>query len=234
MNIEAVRQDLQTLSDKNRARLLQHIFKTGPGEYGEGDVFLGVRVPHIRKLANKYKGVPVSLIIRLLRSAHHEERLLALLLLKKAYINGDEKMHKKIYDLYLANTAYINNWDLVDISASHIVGSFLYDKSRTPLYTLAGSHLLWERRIAVIATFYFIRRYDYDDFLALARMLLHDGEDLIQKAVGWMLREVGKRHRIREETFLKKHYRNMPRTMLRYAIERFPENKRKAYLKGKI
>jgi 3-methyladenine DNA glycosylase AlkD len=229
-----IRADLQKLADKERARALQRFFKTGPGQYAERDIFLGIRVPDIRRLVKKYKSVPLGDVTDLLRSAVHEERLLALLLLVKAYSSGDEEAQERIYRTYLDNTAYINNWDLVDLSAGHIVGAFLMRRSREPLYALAKSGLLWERRISVLATFHFIRHDDFNDTLKIAEMLLSDREDLIHKAVGWMLREIGKRHLETEEKFLREHYRNMPRTMLRYAIEKFPEAKRQRYLKGKI
>jgi 3-methyladenine DNA glycosylase AlkD len=234
MIVKNIRADLQNLADKERARALQRFFKTGPGEYAEGDIFLGIRVPDVRRLVKKYKDVPLRDVIKLLRSALHEERLLALLLLVKAYSSGDEETQKRIYQTYLENTAYINNWDLVDLSAGHIVGAFLMKRNRRPLYSLAKSRLLWERRISVLSTFYFIRHDDFHDTLKIAEMLLSDQEDLIHKAVGWMLREIGKRHLDTEERFLREHYRNMPRTMLRYAIERFPEAKRQRYLKGKM
>jgi 3-methyladenine DNA glycosylase AlkD len=160
--------------------------------------------------------------------------LLALLIFVRAFARGDDHLKEKIYHLYLKNTRYINNWDLVDLSAVYIVGAFLTAKSKKPLYALAKSNNLWERRIAIIATFYFIKEGKFTDSMKIARMLLSDKEDLIHKAVGWMLREVGKRHLATEERFLKEHYKKMPRTILRYAIERFPEAKRQRYLKGKV
>ena len=170
----------------------------------------------------------------LLHSAIHEERLLALLILNLIYNNGGDYLKSRIHDFYLKNTKYINNWDLVDLSAQHIVGEFLMDKSRKPLYGLAKSGSLWERRIAVLATFHFIKQNEFSETLKISKMLLKDKEDLIHKAVGWMLREIGKRHMKTEEGFLKEHYKKMPRTMLRYAIEKFPETKRQRYLKGKV
>ena len=212
----------------------QRYFKTGPGEYGEGDIFLGITVPEIRKLAKEYPDLSLAETIQLLQSTIHEERLLALLLLVRAYAKADARTKKHIYDLYLENTHYINNWDLVDASAMHIVGAFLMDKSKKILHNLARSNNLWERRIAVMATFHFIKQDAFVESLAIARKLLTDEEDLIHKAVGWMLREIGKRSIQIEERFLKEHYKKMPRTMLRYAIERFPEAKRQRYLKGEI
>jgi 3-methyladenine DNA glycosylase AlkD len=234
MTIHEIRKRLERLADKETAEVLQRFFKTGPGEYGEGDVFLGIRVPVLRKLAKEYQRVTNNEAQQLLRSSIHEERLLALLILVGAYSKGDESARKNIYELYLNNTRYINNWDLVDGSAEHIVGAFLMDKSKKPLYHLAESGNLWERRIAIMSTFCFIKRNEFSETLKIAKMLISDDQDLIHKAVGWMLREVGKRDLETEEKFLKNHYQKMPRTMLRYAIERFPEPKRQRYLKGKM
>jgi len=225
---------LHQFSSKEKARVLQGFFKTGPGEYGEGDVFLGVVVPDIRRVAKEFQGAPLGEVMALLNSGIHEERLLALLMLVHEYANGDGPHKKKIYSLYLRNTKYINNWDLVDLTAPNIVGAHLSDKSRKPLYTLARSTDLWKRRIAILATFHFIKQNDFTDALTIAGMLLEDEHDLLHKAVGWMLREIGKRDLAAEERFLKPRYRIMPRTMLRYAIERFPEDKRKNYLKGMV
>jgi 3-methyladenine DNA glycosylase AlkD len=234
MTVQEIRTGLRKLGNKKRATVSQRFFKTGPGEYGEGDIFLGITVPELRKLAMKYQDITPTEVLQLLQSAIHEERLLALLILVRAYAGGDEHSKKKIYALYLRNTQYINNWDLVDTSAEHIVGAFLTGKSKKPLSVLAQSSDLWERRIAIMATFHFIKRGEFAETLKIARTLLSDEEDLIHKAVGWMLREVGKRHLQIEERFLKEHYKKMPRTMLRYAIERFPESKRQRYLRGKV
>jgi 3-methyladenine DNA glycosylase AlkD len=234
MTVQEIRTRLQKLANKQRAMDSQRYFKTGPGEYGEGDIFLGITVPEIRKLAKEYPDLSPAETIQLLRSAIHEERLLALLLLIRSYAKADARTKKHIYDLYLENTHYINSWDLVDASAMHIVGSFLMDKSKKILHNLARSNNLWERRIAVMATFHFIKYGEFTESLAIACKLLSDEEDLIHKSVGWMLREIGKRRIQIEERFLKEHYKKMPRTMLRYAIERFPESKRQRYLKGKI
>lgn len=225
---------LTGFANRDKAKLLQGFFKTGPGEYGEGDVFLGVMVPNIRKVAKEFSGASLSEILPLLHSPYHEIRLLALLMFVQAYGKGDISLKKKIYEIYLKNTRYINNWDLVDLSAPNIVGAWLVDKSRTPLHTLVRSRDLWKRRISILATFYFIKQNDFDDSLLLAEQLLDDQQDLLHKAVGWMLREVGKRDLAVEERFLKQHYKHMPRTMLRYAIERFPEPKRLKYLQGKM
>lgn len=234
MTVKEIREKLRKLGNNKKAKFLQGFFKTGPGEYGEGDVFLGIKVPDLRKLARAYRDITLEEIETLLHSAIHEERLLALLILNLIYNNGGDYLKSRVHDLYLKNTKYINNWDLVDLSAQHIVGEFLMDKSRKPLYGLAKSDLLWERRIAVLATFHFIKQNEYSETLKISKMLLKDKEDLIHKAVGWMLREIGKRHMKTEEGFLKEHYKKMPRTMLRYAIEKFPETKRQRYLKGKV
>jgi 3-methyladenine DNA glycosylase AlkD len=234
MSVQEIRARLRNLGDKERAKNSQWFFKTGPGEYGEGDRFLGIKVPEIRKLAKEYQGMPLAEATQLLQSPIHEERLLALLILVRSFSRGGERFKETIYHLYLDNTQYINNWDLVDLSAVYIVGAFLMEKSKKPLYALAKSKDMWERRIAIIATFYFIKDSEFTEAMKIARMLLSDKEDLIHKAVGWMLREVGKRHLATEERFLKEHYKKMPRTMLRYAIEKFPEPKRKRYLKGKV
>jgi 3-methyladenine DNA glycosylase AlkD len=234
MTVQAIRAKLHALADPVQAANLQRFFKTGPGDYGEGDRFLGLRVPQLRQLVREYPETPLKDIELLLQSGIHEERLLALLLMVQRYQRGDEKERERLYHRYLAATRFINNWDLVDTTAPHIVGAWLFDKSREPLYRLADSPLLWERRIAIIATFYFIKQGEYAESLQLAERLLQDPHDLIHKAVGWVLREVGKLELEAEEGFLRKHYREMPRTMLRYAIERFPENKRQDYLKGRV
>jgi 3-methyladenine DNA glycosylase AlkD len=220
------------LGDQGMASHAQGFFKTGKSGYGEGDRFLGIRVPTLRKVARDYRELPLETTLELLRNPFHEARLLALFLLVARYPKSGITEKIAIYDAYLSHTGYINNWDLVDCSAEHIVGTHLFARSRRPLYRLVRSKSLWERRISVIATFYFIKRSDFRDILALAESLLHDREDLIHKAVGWMLREVGKRNRTTEQEFLAKHYRKMPRTMLRYAIEKFPESERQAYLRG--
>ncbi len=234
MKVQEIRNRLRMLADKGKAKVLQGFFKTGPGQYGEGDIFHGVTVPQLRKLARECQGTSIADAVRLLRSEIHEERLLALLLLVSRYAEGDDSAKKKIHAFYCENTRYINNWDLVDLSAPHIVGKHLADKSRKPLYDFARSRDLWKRRISIVSTFTFIRRNDFADTLNISGMLLDDRHDLIHKAVGWMLREVGKRSLAAEEAFLKRHYEEMPRTMLRYAIERFPEAKRQKYLQGKI
>ena len=233
MNAKEISKLLQKMGDKEDARFLQGFFKTGVGQYGEGDIFLGIRVPALRKLAKEYKALPLKEVLLLLRSPYHEVRLFALILFVNTFAKSDETIQKKIYNLYVANTRYINNWDLVDISAPNIVGAFLMERSRKPLYQLAKSKSLWERRMATLATFYFIKNNQFADALKIARILLQDKEDLIHKAAGWMLREIGKRDIACAESFLQKHCQVMPRTMLRYAIERFTPSKRRKYMDGR-
>jgi len=225
---------LRRFATREKAMVLQRFFKTGTGQYGEGDKFLGVVVPDLRRVMKEFRDAPLSEVTKLLRSPWHEDRLLALLILVDQFERGDDKLRAGIYSLYLKNTRYINNWDLVDLTAPKIVGAHLDGGSRSLLYRFARSGNLWERRIAIIATFHFIRQDEFGDTLALSEALLQDEHDLMHKAVGWMLREVGKRDQRALEGFLKKHHAAMPRTALRYAIERFPEAKRKKYLKGQI
>ncbi len=237
-NILKLKKELCTLADKKQAQVLQGFFKTGKGQYGEGDIFLGVKVPIQRQVAKKYFSLTFQDLETLLQSEIHEYRLCSLFVLIAQFEKADEKRQKEIFKFYLKNAKRINNWDLVDLSAPNIVGKYLSGKKaleRKVLYKLAVSHNLWERRIAVLATFEFIRQGESKDIFAIAKTLLKDEHDLIHKAVGWMLREVGKRiSEGEEEKFLKKYYRQMPRTMLRYAIERFSEEKRKRYLRGKM
>jgi 3-methyladenine DNA glycosylase AlkD len=217
---------LRALGNPEAAAFAARYFKTGPGQYGAGDVFLGLRAPVMHALAKEHKTLALDQAVELLRSAVHEDRLLALLILVRQASKADSSARKEIYDLYMAHTRFINNWDLVDASAPTIVGGHLMDGSRKPLDRLAGSRVLWERRISIIATLHFIRRGDFADTLRIAERLLGDQEDLIHKAAGWMLREVGKRDQPTLERFLRQHVRIMPRTMLRYAVERFPEETR--------
>lgn len=227
-----LRRKLRELADPRRVIVLQRFFKTGPGEYAEGDVFLGLTVPQVRRLAKESGNLRLFEIQALIRSPVHEERLLALFLLIRAFQKGSEDEKKRIFRLYLDNTKYVNNWDLVDASAEKIIGPFLQDQPKVVLYRLARSKNLWERRIAVLSTFHFIKQGKFSETLKIAKMLLRDQEDLIHKAAGWMLREIGKRNLAVEEKFLKKHCRKMPRTMLRYAIERFPPKLKQQYLRG--
>jgi 3-methyladenine DNA glycosylase AlkD len=225
---------LRAVASHEVAAISQRFFKTAPGEYGAGDIFLGIKIPVLRRLAREYRTAGAAEVCELLQSRFHEERLFALLLMMQRYAGANEDEREALYRLYLASTSCINNWDLVDISAPHIVGRHLQSRARAVLLQLAASSDLWERRIAIIATLHFIRGNEFSDTLQIARMLLHDPHDLIHKAVGWMLREVGKRDRTVAEDFLKTHYQTMPRTMLRYAIERFPETLRLRYLHGKL
>ena len=234
MTAQKIQKYLRQFASKEKARLLQGFFKTGPGQYGEGDLFLGVMVPNIRRTVKEFSGAPLSEVLKILRSSFHEERVLALLLMVHKFEKGDDDARKRVYTLYLKNTKYINNWDLVDLSAPKIVGPYLDGGSRSLLYRFVRSKNLWERRIAILSTFPYIRKGDFADALALSETLLADDHDLMHKAVGWMLREVGKKDVAVLEGFLRKHHRRMPRTTLRYAIERFPEAKRKRYLAGDI
>ena len=217
-------------ADPASVPILQRFFKTGPGEYGERDVFVGVRVPAMRSVCRECRGAPLDTIRTLLRSRVHEERSLALMLLVDAFKAADEAGRQAIYDLYLSHTVSINNWDLVDASAAQILGGWLHPRDRAPLRTLAASVSLWERRMAIIATANFIKRGEFDDTFAIADMLLHDEHDLIHKAVGWMLREVGKRDEDVLRRFLDEHAPRMPRTALRYALERMSEAQRRRYM----
>jgi len=226
-----LKKDLRKLRNPPRAEILSRFFKTGRGEYGEGDVFIGISVPQLRMIAKKYPELLLEDLQRLLLSKIHEERLIALIILITKYSKADRADRDAVVAFYLKNTDRINNWDLVDISAGSILGNYLLDKDRTLLSRLAQSVSLWERRIAIMATFAFIRMNEFKDTLHISELLLTDSHDLIHKAVGWMLREIGKRDRETEEQFLRTHYRSMPRTMLRYAIERFDEETRDAYLK---
>ena len=229
---QTAQQRLRSLADPAVAAGSARFFKTGPGEYGEGDIFIGVKSPKLKMVAKEFKALPLAEVQRLLQSSIHEDRTLALVILVGQFTKADDATRKRIYDLYLANTKHINNWDLVDISAQQIVGGYLETRSRRPLDRLAKSASIWERRIAIVATHWFIRQGDFADTLKIAEILLTDKEDLIHKAVGWMLREVGKRDMAVLEAFLGEHCRMMPRTALRYAIERLPDEKRRAYLKG--
>ena len=231
--IDSLRRDLKKLSNKKKAVLLSKYFKTGKGEYGEGDIFLGIDVPTSRKIALKFDEISYPEIETLLKSPIHEERLIALLILIERF-DKKEMEQRRVYDFYLRHAKLVNNWDLVDVSADKIVGVFLMDKPRDILYKLASSKNIWERRIAMVSCYNFIKSKDYEDGLKVAQILINDQNDLIQKAVGWMLREVGKRDEKSLVTFLGLNYKEMPRTSLRYAIEKFPENVRKRYLSDGI
>ena len=231
---ENIQKELKRLGNKEYAARLRKYFKTGKGEYGEGDRFLGIRVPVLRKLVKKYRKISIGEVSELLKSQFHEERLFSLLVLVDIFKTANNEDKKIIYTLYLSNTKFINNWDLVDASAGYIVGAYLLTRDKKPIYMLARSKILWERRISIMSTLYFIKYNKFVDSLNIAEILLDDEEDLIHKAVGWMLREIGKRDFELVERFLGKYYKSMPRTMLRYAIEKFPEEKRKSYLKGEL
>jgi len=226
--------ELEALADRDQAEILSRFFKTGPGEYGERDRFLGIRVPTLRKKARDYRALTLDGIADLLRSDLHEIRLFALILMVERCRQKHAGEAQAVRELYLRSTRFVNNWDLVDLSAPHIVGPVLTGTGNRLLHRLTGAEVLWERRIGIVGTFHGIRNNTFDATLEAAERLLHDPEDLIHKAVGWMLREVGKRDMRTEEGFLRRHYPCMPRTMLRYAIERFPEPRRRAYLRGNV
>lgn len=229
VSLSAINKDFAELADPRKAKILSRFFKTGKGEYGEGDVFLGLTVPEQRALSKKYANLPRSDLSKLLNSKIHEKRLTALLIMVAQFENNK----KEIFDFYLKNIDRINNWDLVDLSAPNIVGAYLFDKKRNELYNLAKSENLWARRISILSTFYFLREHDYSDTIKISEILLFDKHDLIHKATGWMLREMGKRDQKVLVQFLSKHTSKMPRTMLRYAIEKFSPNVRKKYLNKK-
>ena len=232
--LKELRKKIKLLGSPDVSKTMQWFFKTGKGEYGEGDVFVGLKVPTQRKLAGEFRDLSLSDLKILLSSTVHEERLISLLILVDKYGRGDEQAKEEIFSFYLKNRRGINNWDLVDLSAPKIIGKHLLKKDKSLLFKFALSKNLWERRIAVLSTYEFIRNNDFAVTLQLSEILLQDKHDLIHKAVGWMLREIGKIDLVTEENFLKLRYKKMPRTMLRYAIEKFPETKRKKYLQGKI
>ncbi len=231
--LTAAQRRLHALADPGRAVLAARYFKTGPGQYAEGDRFLGLTATQLRSVAREFRSLPLADLRALLASPWHEERLLALVILVDQFARGDAAQRKTIYAFYMASSEGINNWDLVDVSAAQIVGGYLEQRSRRPLYRLVKSKSPWERRMAMIATAHFIRRGEFEDTFALAAALLDDRHDLIHKATGWMLREVGKRDRAAVETFLRRYAARMPRTMLRYAIERFPAALRRRYLSAR-
>ena len=228
-------QDFQSLADSQQAQQLQRFFKTGKGQYGEGDIFLGIKVPEQRKIAKKYSSLSLKEIQELLNSKIHEYRLTGLIILTNQYKKSkkDKFKQRQIFELYLKNTQNINNWDLVDLSAPIIVGDFAQKEGTEILKQLAKSDSLWEKRIAIISTLPLIKKRNFGETLTISEMLIKDDHDLIHKAVGWMLREVGKRNQEVLEIFLSTHYKEMPRTMLRYSIEKFPEEKRKKWMEKK-
>lgn len=231
--VEKLKKELRSHKNARQAKNLEWFFKTGKGEYGEGDKFLGIKNPIIRKTIKNYFAIELPDLASIVQSKFHEERLAALLILVRKYQKAKTAQEQTaIHRYYRSNMQHVNNWDLVDLSAPIIIGQHLFERDRKILYQWAKSKNLWRRRIAILATFYFIRNNDFIDTFKIAEFLLQDKHDLIHKAVGWMLREVGKRNFSAEEKFLQKHYKVMPRTMLRYAIEKFPERERQLYLKG--
>ncbi len=229
MNAQQIQHKVRSLADPAVAASAARFFRK---EHAQADVFLGLRAATLHRLSKEHRELPINEIETLLRSGIHEERMLALLILVIAFRKAKDAARKEMYDFYLVNTKHVNNWDLVDASAPSLIGAYLIDKSRKPLYRLARSTNLWERRIAIVATQHFIRNDDFADTFKIAEMLLDDDADLIHKATGWMLREVGERDRSPLEFFLKQHCRKMPRTMLRYALEKFAKEDREAYRKG--
>ena len=234
MNLKELKKTIRANANKDHAKTMQWFFKTGKGEYGEGDKFIGIKVPVQRKIAKKFGELDLEDLQKLLNSKIHEERLISLLILVDKYDKADEKVKDKIYRFYKKNRRKINNWDLVDLSAPKILGIHLLNHDKQILYKYAHSKNLWEKRISIISTYSFIKNHDFNTTLEILAILLNDDQDLIHKAVGWMLREVGKQSLQILEKFLKPRYKKMPRTMLRYSIEKFPEKKRKKYLKGEI
>ncbi|MDP2672687.1 MAG: DNA alkylation repair protein [Nanoarchaeota archaeon] len=230
MGYQNLIKDFQKLKNPKKVAILSSFFKTGKGEYGEGDVFLGLTVPQQRLFVKKYLNLKLKDLELLLSSKVHEFRLTSLLILVAKYKKADEARKKEIFDFYLKNTKNINNWDLVDLSAPNIIGQYLLDKDKSVLIEMAKSKDLWKKRISILASYAFIKENQFDYTFQISKLLLSDKHDLIHKAVGWMLREAGKRNQDKEEIFLKKYYKTMPRTMLRYAIEKFDDNKRKFYL----
>jgi len=229
-----LRKELKRYAHPEKAKSLQRFFKTDKGEYGEGDVFLGISVPLSRKIAREFSELEMKDIKKLLFSQIHEERLISLLILIEKYKKSDLRMKEEIFNFYVKNATQVNNWDLVDLSAPNIIGNFLKNRNKEILYKFANSDSLWKKRIGIVSTFEFIRNNNFSDCLKISKILLKNNHDLIHKAVGWMLREVGKRDVKILEEFLRKNYNDIPRTTLRYAIERFYEEKRKGWLKGEF
>jgi 3-methyladenine DNA glycosylase AlkD len=235
LTLEQLKSRLEKLSDPAKAKHLQGYFKTGKGEYGEGDIFIGITVPTLRKVAKEFESLDFPELKELLTSKVHEKRAISLIILSNKFHHkkSDAKIKKQIYDFYIKHLQYVNNWDLVDDASRKILGSYLLDKDRTILYKLAKSKNIWERRNSIISTLTFIQNGESKDTIQIGEMLLEDTHDLMHKAVGWMLREMGKRIDVNLlEDFLDKHAAKMPRVMLRYAIERLPEKKKKLYLEG--
>ncbi len=226
--------ELQDNASSEKAEIYKKFFKTGKGEYGEGDIFIGLTMPQQREISRKYIDLSIPKIQELLKSKIHEHRMVGLIILTEKYKNSSERDKADIFNFYINNTKNINNWDLVDVTCPRIVGDFLLDKDKKILYEMVRSNNLWERRIAIVSTWKFIHEGEFGDVLAISELLLEDKHDLIHKAVGWMLREVGKKDEDVLRNFLRGNYSRLPRTTLRYAIERFPEEKRKRFLRGEI
>lgn len=233
-HVSSLKSELRQAANPRQAKVCAWFFKTGKGEYGEGDKFLGIKNKVMRQITKKHEQIPAEKLISLLHSKKHEERQAVIMIWVRQFERGDEKTQQKIYNLYLRNTRWINNWDLVDGSAPKIAGAYLLNKPKEILFRLAKSENLWEKRIAIVATLAFIRQNRFIETFKISKILMADKHDLIHKAVGWMLREVGNRDRAAEEKFLRTYYSQMPRTMLRYAIEKFPEALRRDYLHGRV
>lgn len=233
MTAQEVENALNAHENPGDAAFLQRFFKTGKGQYGEGDIFIGLRVPLVRKIATQFRDLPLTEIERLLESPIHEHRLCAVIIMTEQAKRADQGQRKALYDLYMRRTDRLNNWDIIDVSCREVAGGYLLDKSRQPLYRLARSHDMWERRIAIVSTWQFIREGDLADTFAIAELLLNDTHDLIHKAVGWMLREAGKRDEDQLKAFLNEHAAHMPRTMLRYSLERLHPEERQYYMRKK-
>jgi len=231
--LNEIKQKLDSLADPSNQQQIQRFFKTGKGDYAEGDIFLGIRTPMLRKLAAQYQDLSLNDAEQLLQSPIHEHRSLALMLWVTQFPKANKAQQQRLFERYLQNTKFINNWDLVDISAPTLVGQYLLEKEREILYKLVASESLWERRIAVVATLTFIRHQQFEDILKFAKLLLNEPHDLIHKAVGWMLREAGKQNLSVLKAFIDEYDTQLPRTTLRYAIEHFDEEQRQFHLKRK-
>lgn len=228
--VEKIKQRLSEKSNPDKIKILSSFFKTGKGEYGEGDIFIGIAVPENRKVAKEFVLADFDCIEDLINSPIHEERLCALIIMVEKFKKADEEMKSRIFNFYLSHTEKINNWDLVDLSAPYIVGAYLIGKDKEILYKLSESENIWERRISIVSTLFFIRKGETNDALRLAEILVNDRHDLIQKATGWVLREVGKKNEKLLTAFLEKYCRTMPRTMLRYSIEKLDLDKKNYYM----
>jgi len=229
--LSKIKQELKENSHLDKAKIYQRFFKTGPGQYGEGDKFLGLTMPEQRIIAKKYVDTPLNEIEELIQSPYHEHRMTGLIILTYKYLKADEELKKEIYNIYIKNYNQINNWDLVDVTAPRIIGTYLLDKDRKILYDFASSNHLWKKRISIVSTYTFIKNKDFKDTIKISEILLNDTHDLIHKAVGWMLREMGKIDEKELLNFLDKHHKKMPRTMLRYSLEKLDQNKKKFYMK---